>query len=107
VEKQPGGGILARTEHRSLQDGHQRRDRIRGAAYASDAEASNRSPRSKTPRVEIQEASGHLVEALDLDEGAEVVTRHQERFIDDEPWSMQTSYYRMAFVDFVGLAIPP
>jgi GntR family transcriptional regulator len=49
-----------------------------------------------TPRIEIQEASGDIAEALHVDEGAEVVIRHQEHFIDDELWSMQTSYYPMA-----------
>ena len=28
-----------------------------------------------------------------------MVIRHQERFIDDELWSMQTSYYPMTFVE--------
>ena len=70
-----------------------------GVAYASDVEASNRTPRSATPRVEIQEASGDIAGALGLDKGAELVIRHQERFIDDELWSMQTSYYPMAFVE--------
>ena len=27
------------------------------------------------------------------------MVRHQERFIDDELWSMQTSYYPMTFVE--------
>jgi GntR family transcriptional regulator len=48
--------------------------------------------------VEIQEASGDIADELQLGEGSEVVIRHQERFIDDELWSMQTSYYPMTFV---------
>ena len=62
-------------------------------------EAGNRTPRWATPRVEIQEASGDIAGALGLDKGAELVIRHQERFIDDELWSMQTSYYPMTFVE--------
>jgi GntR family transcriptional regulator len=70
-----------------------------GAAYASDVQASNRTPKVTTPRVEIQEAAGVIAVALALREGASVVIRHQERFIDDDLWSMQTSYYPMSFVE--------
>lgn len=101
VEKQPGGGTLVRKNidpFRTVINAETGFAGFEGAAYASDVEASNRTPRSATPRVEIQEASGDIAEALGLDEGAEVVIRHQERFIDDELWSMQTSYYPMAFV---------
>ena len=31
--------------------------------------------------------------------GTEVISRHEKRFIDDTPWSMQTSYYPMEFVE--------
>jgi GntR family transcriptional regulator len=70
-----------------------------GAAYASDVQASNRIPKVTTPRVEIQEASGDIATALQLGQGTSVVIRHQERFIDDYLWSMQTSYYPMSFVE--------
>jgi GntR family transcriptional regulator len=102
VEKQPGGGTLVRTNidpFRTVINAESGFAGFEGAAYASDVQASNRRPRSATPRVEIQEASGDIADALGLGEGAEVVIRHQERFIDDELWSMQTSYYPMAFVE--------
>jgi GntR family transcriptional regulator len=102
VEKQPGGGTLVRKNidpFRTVINAETGFAGFEGAAYASDVAASNRRPRSATPRVEIQEASGDIAEALGLDEAAEVVIRHQERFIDDELWSMQTSYYPMAFVE--------
>jgi GntR family transcriptional regulator len=51
------------------------------------------------PRVEIQEAPEDIATALALDGGAAVVVRYQERLIDGELWSMQTSYYPMAFVE--------
>ena len=70
-----------------------------GAAYASDVAASNRSPAVTRPRVEIEAAPEDIATALGLDEGAAVVVRHQERFIDDELWSMQTSYYPMTLVE--------
>ncbi len=102
VEKKPGGGTLVRKNidpFRTVISAETGFAGFEGAAYASDVEASNRSPRSATPRVEIQEAFGDIAEELGLDEGAEVVIRHQERFIDEELWSMQTSYYPMAFVE--------
>ena len=30
--------------------------------------------------------------------GSQVISRHQRRFIDGTPWSLQTSYYPMGFV---------
>ncbi len=29
---------------------------------------------------------------------AQVVSRHQQRFIDEVPWSLQTSFYPMDFI---------
>jgi GntR family transcriptional regulator len=50
------------------------------------------------PRVEIQKAREEVPKALGIDDGASVVIRHQERFIDGRPSSLQTSYYPMEFV---------
>jgi GntR family transcriptional regulator len=102
VEKEPNGGTLARRKidpFQTVVSADTGFGGFEGAAYASDVEASNRRPAVTTPRVEIQEVSGDIAEELELDEGAEVVIRHQERFIDDELWSMQTSYYPTAFVE--------
>jgi GntR family transcriptional regulator len=35
---------------------------------------------------------------LRISEGTEVVSRHQERFIDKTPWSLQTTYYPMELI---------
>ena len=40
-----------------------------------------------------------MATALRIPEGAEVISRHERRFIDGTPWSMQTSYYPMEFAD--------
>jgi GntR family transcriptional regulator len=69
-----------------------------GSAYVASALIQNRRPGSSDPRVEIRKASGMVAQQLRLDEGARVVSRHQQRFIDDEPWSLQTSFYPMDFV---------
>ncbi|MFB9832789.1 GntR family transcriptional regulator [Actinoallomurus acaciae] len=69
-----------------------------GGAYVASARVQNRRPSTSDPRVEIRKATGLLARQLQLAEGARVVSRYQERFIDDDPWSLQTSFYPMEFV---------
>src|SRR5215469_3176524 len=66
--------------------------------YIAEVAASGRRPDSTKPRVEIQEPKKVVVEALRLEPGAQVVSRHQQRFIDDTPWSLQTTFYPMSLV---------
>jgi GntR family transcriptional regulator len=66
--------------------------------YLAEVVASRRKPRISDPRVEIQLASQVVAEALLIKPGAQVVSRHQRRFIDDIPWSLQTSFYPMSLV---------
>jgi GntR family transcriptional regulator len=68
----------------------------RGAAGA--AKGKERVFRSTDPQVEIQKAPAGIAGLLEIDDGAQVVSRHQKRYIDETPWSMQTSFYPMAFV---------
>jgi len=70
-----------------------------GAVYLSEVSEQNRRPTSTPPQVEIQEASADMAATLKIDKGAEVISRHERRFIDGTPWSMQTSYYPMEFAD--------
>lgn len=70
-----------------------------GARYLSEVSESNRVPSVSPIQVEIQEAAGSIATGLRIAEGTEVVSRHERRFIDGTPWSMQTSYYPMEFVD--------
>jgi GntR family transcriptional regulator len=69
-----------------------------GSAYVASAQIQNRRPSTSAPRVEIRKATGLVARQLRLEEGARVVSRHQQRFIDDDPWSLQTSFYPMDFV---------
>jgi GntR family transcriptional regulator len=69
-----------------------------GSAYVANAHVQNRRPSTSAPRVEIRKATGLVAQQLRLKEGARVVSRHQQRFIDDQPWSLQTSFYPMDFV---------
>lgn len=66
------------------------------AAYASEAAANKRTATVSDPRIEIQPAAA--VPELQLEDGAQVVSRHQQRFIDGIPWSLQTTFYPMQFV---------
>lgn len=50
------------------------------------------------PQVEIQRATASVAGQLQVAEGSQVVSRHQKRYIDDTPWSLQTSFYPMGFV---------
>jgi GntR family transcriptional regulator len=70
-----------------------------GAVYLSQVSEQNRRPTSTPPQVEIQEAVPDMAAALRIEEGDEVISRHERRFIDGTPWSMQTSYYPMEFAD--------
>jgi GntR family transcriptional regulator len=70
-----------------------------GAVYLSEVSAQNRKPTSNSVQVEIQEALDDTADELRLPQGAEIISRHERRYIDDTPWSMQTSYYPMEFAD--------
>ena len=67
-------------------------------AYLSEVQAQHRKPRDSTPRVEVQSATEVVALRLRITPGVQVVSRHQERFIDETPWSLQTSFYPMEFV---------
>jgi DNA-binding GntR family transcriptional regulator len=70
-----------------------------GASYLSEVSERNRKPTNSPVQVEIQEASAEIATGLWIPPGAEVISRHERRFIDGTPWSMQTSYYPMEFAD--------
>jgi GntR family transcriptional regulator len=70
-----------------------------GASYQSEVNKQKRKPDTSGVQVEIQEAVEHIATALRLPKGAEVISRHERRFIDGTPWSMKTSYYPTEFAD--------
>jgi GntR family transcriptional regulator len=69
------------------------------AAYESEVTAGSRTAETSRPRVEIQQASAKVVAELRLETETTVVSRHQERFIDGTPWSLQTSFYPIRLVE--------
>jgi len=68
------------------------------SVYIAEVAASRRTSEISAPRVEIQKADAVVARNLRIEDGAQVVSRHQLRFIDGTPWSLQTSFYPMTFV---------
>jgi GntR family transcriptional regulator len=69
-------------------------------AYETEVAATNRTASATPPRIEISQAGTTDVAAdqLGLPVTATVLSRHQRRFIDGEPWSLQTTFFPMDYV---------
>jgi GntR family transcriptional regulator len=67
--------------------------------YLSEVQRYKRKPTTSPVVVEIQEASDDIAAELKTKKGADVISRHERRFIDDTPFSMQTSYYPAEFAE--------
>jgi GntR family transcriptional regulator len=102
VETRPGQGTFVVQKINPfvtiLTDNSQRGIVGGSVAYLSEVSESHRVARATTPRVEIQQVSDEIALRLRIEPGAQVISRHQQRFIDEIPWSLQTSYYPMDFV---------
>jgi GntR family transcriptional regulator len=72
---------------------------LEGASYGSDVSKPDRRAVANGVQVEIQEASEEVASGLWIAKDTEVISRHERRFIDGTPWSMQTSFYPMDFAD--------
>ena len=55
-------------------------------------------PTSSVPQVEVVTVSDAVAWLLGIPPGSQVVSRSQYRYIDDIPWSVQTSFYLMDFI---------
>ena len=69
-----------------------------GSAFRREVRMAGRQPYAPEPRVEIIRASGVIATELQVADGTNIVSRHQERFIDGTPSSLQTSHYPMTLV---------
>jgi GntR family transcriptional regulator len=70
-----------------------------GATYLSDVQKAGHTDASlSNPKVEIQIPSVQVSRRLRVAPTSQVVSRHQMRYIDNIPWSLQTSFYPMDFV---------
>jgi len=68
------------------------------AAYLSEVNKKHRRAAVGPLKVEIQVSPAEIALRLRLEPNAQAVSRHQQRFIDGTPWSLQTSFYPMEFV---------
>jgi GntR family transcriptional regulator len=69
-----------------------------GDIYQQEFMAKRRKPTTTDPRVEIQQSTECVADELGGEKDTTVVSRHQQRFIDGIPWSLQTSFYPMTLV---------
>ncbi len=61
--------------------------------YNFQVSEQKRKPFLSDVQVEIQKADAQVAARLGVPEGSQVISRHQRRYIDDTPWSLQTSFY--------------
>jgi GntR family transcriptional regulator len=98
VETRPGQGTFV-VEKRNPYVTTLTADPAKGAGgdevfdYKLEVSKQHRQPSNADPQVEMQKANGKIAEQLGLPENTQVISRHQRRFIDGTPWSMQTSFY--------------
>lgn len=64
-----------------------------GHVYTAEVAASGRSPRAGDPHVVIRKADPAVARLLQIPERTDVISRQQKRYVDNRPWSLQTSYY--------------
>jgi GntR family transcriptional regulator len=69
-----------------------------GDVYIAEVAAGGRTTVTSVPRIEVQQAGTAMADALRINEGDQVVGRHQQRFIDGTAFSLQTSFYPMSLV---------
>ena len=70
-----------------------------GTRFLSEVSERNRKPTTSPIQVEIKQAASDVAEKMGRPDGTEVICRHERRYIDGTPWSMQTSFYPMEFAD--------
>jgi GntR family transcriptional regulator len=68
------------------------------AHYLSEVSEDHRAAEISSPKVEIQTPPPEVALRLRLKAGEQAISRHQQRFIDGTPWSLQTSFYPIEFV---------
>ena len=72
---------------------------IEDGVYKAEVGQRGRTPDETRPRVEVQPPEEIVASELKLTGDEQVISRHQERKIDDMSWSMQTTFYPLRFVE--------
>jgi GntR family transcriptional regulator len=70
-----------------------------GLVYTAEVARSGRRATNGETKVGVERATAAVADALKIPEGSEVVTRHEPRYVDDLPWSLQTSFYPKSVVE--------
>jgi len=70
-----------------------------GETFKAEVHAAHRKATNSPVQVEIQNATEEVAARLRVPKDTEVVLRHERRFIDGTPYSLQTSYYPMDLVN--------
>jgi GntR family transcriptional regulator len=65
--------------------------------YQAEVWQQKREPYLTTPEVRVEKATGVIADQLRVADGTPLISRHQKRYIDGTPWSLQTTYYPRAF----------
>lgn len=71
-------------------------------SYLSAVAEEHRQVSKSTPRVELQRPPDPVRLRLRIGEDDQVIVRHEQRFSDDAPWSLLTSFYPMELVTKKG-----
>jgi GntR family transcriptional regulator len=69
-----------------------------GASYLSQVSAGHRMPSETVPKIEVLTPHEGITRRLRVPRDTQVVSRHQDRYIDGVPWSLQTSFYPFEFI---------
>ena len=102
VETRPGQGafvVKKMTPFVSRLDTDPESGGIEDGEYHAEVGQRGRIPDETRPRVEVQQAEERVAGELQLEPGGQVISRHQQRRIDETAWSMQTTFYPMRFVE--------
>jgi GntR family transcriptional regulator len=70
-----------------------------GLVYTAEVAASGRKATTGGFKLEVQQADPAVADSLRISPGSEVVSRHEQRFVDGHPWSLQTSFYPQSLAD--------
>ncbi len=70
-----------------------------GVVYIAEVARSGRTATTSGTRVELQKATKQVADSLNIPVGSDVISRHEQRFVDGRPWSLQTSFYPRALAD--------
>lgn len=72
---------------------------VEGKGWLTEARERGRNAIATVPRVRIQGAPRHIADQLHIAQGTQIITRHQERYLDSTPFALQTTAYPLELVE--------